>query len=163
MTIMTVERMDTIQFEARLFGYKKTRNKDGDWVELRLQVHPEEAAPLNSVDLGQRLQCVVVPIDTDEQPMPVEKPKGGELARQAGILCSDERFREWIYITGRWAEQYGDEFAKPDRERAADYIRNLCGVTSRADLDHNEEAAEEFRELKGAFDEAHGMIAKRFP
>lgn len=72
------------------------------------------------------------------------EPKGGELARLAGILCSDPDFQLWI------EEQQsalppnigGTEGA----ERAAVIVRHVCGVESRAALDHNREAAIRFHE-----------------
>lgn len=149
----------TIQFEGRLFGYKKTRNKDGDWVEVRLQVHPEEAAPLNSIALGQRLQCVVVPIGNDEQPLPV-KPKGGELAKRAGILCGDERFQKWL------AKLEGHILTGGPKEKAdatAILLRRMCGVLTRAEFDSitRTEPGQKFLALEHEFKEAHGMVAER--
>lgn len=85
---------------------------------------------------GQRLAMVLVEIAEDEtvkESAPaIEKPKGGELAKLAGILCSDPKFCEWLDV--------------PDEEGAAAAIRATCGVASRADLDHNPKAAALFHE-----------------
>lgn len=152
----------TIQFEGRLMGYKKTRNRDGDWVELRLQVHPDEASPLNAVALGQRLQCVVVEIGDDEQP--AQKPKGGELARRAGILCNDERFQQWAYL-----KAYPEVAENPSSydpigfssDGAAGWLRDVCHIESRAMLDHDPVAAKEFTLLETEFNQVHGMMAEK--
>uniref|UniRef100_UPI0033409891 hypothetical protein n=1 Tax=Castellaniella defragrans TaxID=75697 RepID=UPI0033409891 len=61
-----------------------------------------------------------------------EKPKGGDLARLAGQLCQSPEFQRWC----------GVESA----DAAAEFIRKTCGVDSRADLDHDLEAAARFHE-----------------
>ena len=62
--------------------------------------------------------------------------KGGTLAKLAGQFCEAEPFRRWLRI------KY---FPLPQTaEDAAEIIRRSCGVTSRAELDHNEEAGKIF-------------------
>jgi hypothetical protein len=80
--------------------------------------------------------------ETGEGSPPVsepEKPKGGKLAQRAGILCNDPAFRKFIAAN-----------LKIDRD-PADYIRWFCGVNSRAQLDHNEYAANAFFDLEGRY------------
>lgn len=62
-----------------------------------------------------------------------EKPKGGPLARLAGQMCQNPEFLKFI---GMDSESV-----------AADHIRDVCGVTSRSELDHNQVAANQFHEL----------------
>ena len=64
----------------------------------------------------------------DNQPQ--EKPKGGALARLAGQLCQQESFQAWIGVG--------------NAEWAAEAIREMCQIKSRAELDSNAEAAEIF-------------------
>lgn len=72
-----------------------------------------------------------------------EATKGGELARLAGIFCSGEDFQAWIEARySQIAERLPFEAVGPDR--AAHIIRSVCGVESRAELDHNKRAAEVF-------------------
>lgn len=59
-----------------------------------------------------------------------EKPKGGELAKLAGQLCNNPSFQEFLGVH--------------NAEDAANEIRTVCGITSRAELDHNSEAAAVF-------------------
>lgn len=73
----------------------------------------------------------------EQQPTP-EKPKGGELARLAGIWCNEPKFWRWIY-TADGSEVDSDM-------QAAAWIRGICDVESRADLDHNNEAGEYFHQ-----------------
>jgi hypothetical protein len=91
---------------------------------------------------GQRLACVLVEIDEDEQPVQPNTAtvnpmaKGGALARLAAQLCADEQF--WQFID----ETYQEKVIHPDQ--CALWMRCQCEIRSRAELDSNEEAAEYF-------------------
>ena len=68
-----------------------------------------------------------------------EKPKGGELARLAGIWCNEPKFWRWIRIA---------DGADVDNDmQAASWLRAVCEVESRAELDNNDRAAMRFQEL----------------
>jgi len=94
---------------------------------------------------GQRFMAVLVEIGDDELPVPQTvvqptaapgpgpKQKGGELARLAGRWCGDEMFRHWLGVD--------------TAEDAAENVRMACGVTSRAELDHNADAAKAFHRI----------------
>ena len=66
----------------------------------------------------------------DDIPTAYEKPKGGLLARLAGQLCAEEKFQSWMCVE--------------TEAGAAKLVREICVVDSRAELDHNEMAAERF-------------------
>lgn len=73
------------------------------------------------------------------------KVKGGERARRAGILCNDPVFQSW-YI--------GNINIAKDSDRVfftANTLRTQCGIKSRAELDHNEEAARMFDQIVNNF------------
>lgn len=59
------------------------------------------------------------------------------LARTAAILCGNPRFQAHIGVT--------------NTESAASYVRRTCGVSSRRELDRDEQAARRFHELRRAF------------
>jgi len=85
---------------------------------------------------GHRFMAALVEIGDDEQP--VDKPKGGDLARMAGTFCADPKF--WLWIATVSAERVANE------KEAAKWARSICGVGSRADLDHDEAAANYFHQ-----------------
>lgn len=62
-----------------------------------------------------------------------ETAKGGKLAQRAGILCDEGGFKAFA------AEKHGLD--------AKELIYRLCGVQSRAHLDHDEDAGRAFLEL----------------
>lgn len=74
--------------------------------------------------------------------------KGGELARLAGMLCASEEFRAWFWAQSWWTPQGGQIIgANFDEEETAEMLRQVCGVSTRALLDHDTAAAARFHEL----------------
>jgi hypothetical protein len=68
-------------------------------------------------------------------PLPAENErKGGPLARKAALMCAERGF--WTFA----------DFS--NAEEAAEWLRTECGVTSRADLDHDEGPARRFRDVE---------------
>lgn len=64
--------------------------------------------------------------------------KGGKLAQSAGIMCGEKGF---------W------QFSKTSSAiEAADYLKRECRISSRAHLDHDDDAALIFREIKRSYD-----------
>lgn len=72
--------------------------------------------------------------------------KGGELARLAGILCADADFQLWLEEHTNPEDFPAAMGGEAGEERAAVLVRHLCGVKSRAELDHSREAAVRFHE-----------------
>lgn len=142
----------TFQGGVMLAGWSESHNggaKVSFWLE-----GPEDLDAFRSLTTakgktaGQRFAMVLVEIDDDETPKKPEQkqdPKGGPLARVAGQLCSSITFQHWLY-TCPWFTPDGIQIAPPEMgpEGAAEIIRKVCGVGSRAELDHLEAAAEIF-------------------
>lgn len=66
-----------------------------------------------------------------------QKPKGGELAKLAGRWCAMPEFQEWCL---------GEHSTMRATELAAEWVRETCDIQSRAELDHDEIAAQLFHE-----------------
>jgi hypothetical protein len=91
---------------------------------------------------GQRLMAALVEIGDDEQPVQPEeapqiadKPKGGPLSKEAALLCRNEAFLLWLEF-----EQCIEDAAT----LAPEWIRQECGVLSRAELDTQPTAGQRF-------------------
>lgn len=111
---------------------------------------------------GQRFMAALVEIGDDEQPVPPqepEKPKGGSLAKLAGMWCNEPEFMKWANST----THAGIFWHLQDAEEVADFVRELCGIQSRAELDSNPDAAERFHEMiRGPYQKhliARGVVA----
>lgn len=86
---------------------------------------------------GHRFMAVFVEVDDDERPVQRNTAaKGGALARLAAQLCDDPSF--WHFV-----EEQFDQCIL-DANQCADWMREQCGIASRAELDSNEDAAEYF-------------------
>lgn len=72
-----------------------------------------------------------------------EKPKGGPLAKLAGMWCNDPEFWKWINST----PHNGTSWPCHGVYEAKELILALCDIGSRAELDSDHEAAEKFHRL----------------
>lgn len=73
----------------------------------------------------------------------IQRPKGGPLARLAGLWANEPAFLEWMRSTGQPANTPAD---------AAEFIRARCCVETRALLDHVAEARTRFdRHIRGPY------------
>lgn len=73
------------------------------------------------------------------QPEP-EKPKGGALAKLAGAWCDLPDF--WEFLT----QQFKITSPCQSEKTAAEIVREICDIGSRADLDHDPVAKRSFDE-----------------
>ena len=78
---------------------------------------------------------------TTEESSAVEKPKGGPLSELAGMWCNDPEFWAWIN------RDHGPMWIVENIDGAAMFVRDMCRISSRAKLDHDEIAAEKFHRL----------------
>jgi hypothetical protein len=71
--------------------------------------------------------------------------KGGPKSRHAGRLCREPDFQEFVRaVTKRHTL---NEDYKTEETHAAVFVRQKCGIESRAELDHNPEALEKYKIL----------------
>ena len=68
-----------------------------------------------------------------------EKPKGGALAKLAGMWCNDPLFWEWL--------ETDPLNCAPGSTGAALCLYDICGIKSRVELDNDPQAAERFHRL----------------
>lgn len=111
---------------------------------------------------GHRFMAALVEIGDDEQPVvnqsvTTEKPKGGALAKLAGMWCNENEFFYFIRpvydrLMGGNGNGYGD--VTPDDDfggilprYCAHCIKVMCDIDSRTELDHDPVAAEKFHTL----------------
>lgn len=67
--------------------------------------------------------------------------KGAALSRVAAMMCGNAKFQRWVVSRIGAAPQ-----GVSDNQHAAQFVRNACGIDSRAQLDHNARAATLFHE-----------------
>ena len=74
-------------------------------------------------------------------------------AQQVGILCNDDRFRRFAAIRSGFP---GDDFTQT---AAAEYVRQVCRVESRKQLNSDWNALNRFNQLRTEFDAWLGKIS----
>lgn len=74
-------------------------------------------------------------------------------AQQAGILCNDPQFQKYV---GRHCLRLSCDVSP---SAAAQYLRDICRVTSRRELDANNAARQRFEALRTDFDVWAGRLA----
>lgn len=88
----------------------------------------------------------------DSEPIPAsqpETPKGGAMAKLAGMWCGDTAFIDWLAVryTREWTIARNGQPQAPLRDRAAEVLRLVCDIDSRAELDNDQSAAARFQSL----------------
>lgn len=114
-------------------------------LRVQIDVDPEHRKDFLRLFSEIDMRVAIAPLKADAKPAH-DGPKGGELARLAGIFCSDNDFRLWLSVqAGKESLALANGIEDP-AERAAVVLRDICCVRSRAELDHNALAAELFHE-----------------
>lgn len=79
------------------------------------------------------------------EPDPEEKMKGGQLAKLAGMWCNSVDFADWLAVEHKQMFEAALDDALGDPVVAcAALLRAFCNIKSRAELDHDDIAAELF-------------------
>ena len=160
-------------FEAKLHGFRRTQ----DGVVISYVIHPNDVkAELATAALGTRYVIAFEEINDDEtaNESPVAQrseqaaynrqvegsnPSGATKQRtpfdqlpatmQAAMRCADESFQRFVFDVF-WRKGA----AIPSEANAAQLVRDYCGVSSRKDLNFNEEASRLWLELEAKY-QAH--------
>lgn len=177
------EALDTIRRhgatyagEARLVRWGDTSSAG---MTVTFELHPEEAYaqhPFRHCGVQKmRYTLIAVPIaDTDEEhpkpqepvvepPTVEEKPKRAwrdiSRSQQAGIKCSDPEFQRWV-ATARLHLPPADVTPAVAAAMAATFVRNFCGINTRAELDRDIAAANRWDMLLTEYEIATGRLAR---
>lgn len=135
----------TFSGELQLAGWSETHNggcKVTFWLADASDLDAFRALTVRKGNTaGHRFMAALVEVGDDELPVQQPKqddqePKGGALAKLAGMFCQQPEF--WRFVT----EHFGARIS--NAEQAAGAVREICKVTSRAELDGNDEAADVF-------------------
>jgi len=103
-------------------------------LRVQIDIDPRFKAEFHRLfpDIDTPIALAPLPLDFERLPQE-EKKKGGQLCSLAARWCKDEAFREWL----------GPNLTE---EEAAEHVRTVCGISSRSELDHDQEAAALFNE-----------------
>jgi hypothetical protein len=160
----------TFSGEIQLAGWSESHTggcKVTFWLQSTEDLEPFRALTVRKGNTaGHRFMAALVEIGDDEQPVqPIqqtvkeslthEKPKGGALAKRAGMWCNDPEFWAWL--------ETDLDNACHSATGAAACLYAICGIESRAELDNDHVAAEKFHRLiRGPYQKhliARGIVA----
>lgn len=114
------------------------------WVAVAL-LAPETDEPAPPSVPGPAKQMPVEPAATAPSMTVGGRPwRDLKFAQQAGIMCSDSDFQAWLGVPS-------DIDKASMAARAAAFVRQRCGVTSRAELDTDPDAAERWIKISHDF------------
>ena len=125
---------------------------------LRLTVDVEPRFAVDAFRLfgapGTAVALAALKPGMPEPEQPAAEQKGGALAILAGRWCNEMMFQTWLQkaFPQPWKvrEEQSLRSIAPRYNPAtvaANVVRDVCGVQSRAELDHNADAAEKFHRL----------------
>ncbi len=125
---------NAIPLEIKKDAMRQTQS--GDWkITFTVQAADMDQR-LTSAAMGTRFQAALVEINDNEEPK--EQPKKPmdwrevQPAAQCGIRCNEPRFRDYLAV------EHGKNTKTPDD--AAEAIRKMCNIASRAELSTNHKA-----------------------
>ncbi|WP_432734760.1 hypothetical protein [Ralstonia solanacearum] len=142
----------TFTGEMQLAGWSETHNggcKVTFWLPDAAELDAFRALTVRKGNTaGHRFMAALVEVGDDEQPVvqepaAPEAPKGGALAKLAGMWCQESGF--WEFLNAWRGNATFPVVVGPDSAALA--VRAICGVESRAELDHDEHASMRFQEL----------------
>lgn len=151
-------RDNAIHCEAKKHAYRQTQ----DGVVVSFVLHPQEVPEgLATAPLGSRYMIALVEIGDDElpkvvqlNPPPASKRTWEELkaSQQAGIYCNEPAFQKFLNEGIRTSADRmggGRAWSKPvtNTDEAAEAVRFLCVVNSRADLDKTSSTGDRWNEI----------------
>lgn len=127
-----------------------SQTKDG--LKIVLVVHPNDmSSELFSHPVGARYQVAMVLVDDEGQPvMPKRRTEGERAVSSAGMLAKEPAFQKWLFADNKISDITED--------RAAEYIKTYCGISSRTELKDDDDARRRFDTLRLAFSQSRGSF-----
>ena len=143
------------------------QNQDGTW-KLVLTVAPDGLPDaIMKAPPGVRYRAFFVEVDDNEQPVKHEKPKKRfhemPLSQQAALRCDDMRFQDFLADTQpeRWGLEVPEAGVGFDFSvAAANIVRLICRVGSRAEFDTNPAPAAIWKSFNAEYESWAGHTAE---
>jgi hypothetical protein len=129
--------MSALQFEALKVALKQ----DATGYVLTIKIHPDEIPQELMRDfIGARYGVAMVRINDDESPMVVKNR-----VQKAGMLCRHNWFHRFL------EECY--EMSNANEATATRFLHDICGISSRTELNGNVDAQQAFDKLVDEYEE----------
>ena len=127
-----LDKPDIFHFSGRNPNVSLRKGKEGPIWRVSFEVEEGVALDFTHTETaGMNIDFAATVADRNE---PIEKPKGGPISKNAGMLCNEPEANEFAVAQG-----YKD---------FTDMLYGYCGIGSRALLDHDHEAEILYEQLK---------------
>jgi len=134
--------VETSQFEGKKIALKQT--KDG--IVMSLAIHPDDIPEELIRDfVGSRYMVVMVRLADTEEPLNRGDFEATQAVKQAGMICRDPKFWEYLAEDGQLFEK--------NEAACVDWLTSFLEISSRADLKTNFDARNNFNVLLSEFKE----------
>ena len=110
-------------------------------IEIPIEQGAEFVARFGTPLPGKNVPVALARIDENA----VKEKKGGKLCQRAAILCGEPAF--WKFLDEKTTSGLGH-----NEDYSTHYLRGYCGVSSRRELDHNDEAGRKFFDLVAQYE-----------
>jgi len=106
-----------------------------------LSVHPDEIPEELMRDfVGSRYMCALVRVNDDETQVPYNNR-----VKKAAMLCKSKTFHEWLQSTV-------EDFTDPSEDTAVLCLYEICGISSRTELNGDKFAQQKFDDMKERYE-----------
>ena len=137
------------EVQERSYGFESIKTalrqtKDG--IAITLVGHPNDVpADLMSDPIGSRYMVGMARLaDDDTIITPPSVREANKIVNQAGMLCREDSFQDWLFDQGLIFEK--------TESAAADAVRLHCGIHSRIELKSDKKAQALWFEMLGEFE-----------
>lgn len=147
--------MNNAIFKAEYADFKLVKTRST--AQFVFEVPQEQAGAIMQMiglpSQGEPQWFAIAKLVEEQKDTPVLKRNWNEISypEQAGIMCNNQRFAEFI------EERYPDEWAlattnaESFKDATIFWLRSKCGIKSRADIKDNTEAARIFSQISQEF------------
>ncbi len=117
-------------------------------LRIELDIEPRDAQDAFRLfgSPGTAVALAAIKPDAPQQ----ERPKGGAAAKWLGQMCNEAAFQMWVAETFEQLWRFAIRSTSVDPPNlaalAADVVRDVCEVQSRAEIDNNPAAFQRFEE-----------------
>lgn len=129
-----LDKYEIFHFEGFNPNPTFSKTKDGPIYRVSFEIKPETWQDFVDTDTKGMIINFAAEVVERHPDVPTDKVKGGPISKNAGQKCNEPEANQFAVVQG-----FGDFKAM---------IYKVCHIKSRAELDHNEQAAKDYETLK---------------
>lgn len=129
-------------------------------IRVQIDVDPQFRREFLALFPEINMPIAIAPLQRDFDNEEKARAKGGELAKLAGRLCQNRDFQSylagkhgvtWVEASNKLCNGGYQDHAELSEAIAAESLRQILGIRSRAEIDSSDEASYVFQNIRKAF------------